>query len=176
MPEQVRRLAGLMRPLCFVLFFISNAGWSLPTQTFQVTASIVNGCVISGTNTSVFGALDFGTQPGVGTVSASASYVQSSTLTLACTPGTTLNMSIDGGSNYTSTRNLKVANNTDLVGYTLYTSATHSAASAIPVSQNVALTYSNANNITLPIYGLLQMSGVRRAGTYSDTLTVTLSW
>ncbi|MEI2684797.1 spore coat protein U domain-containing protein, partial [Erwinia aphidicola] len=44
------------------------------------------------------------------------------------------------------------------------------------VNQNVALTYSNANNITLPIYGQLQLSGVNRAGTYSDTLTVTLSW
>ena len=44
------------------------------------------------------------------------------------------------------------------------------------MNQNVALTYSNANNITLPIYGLLQLSGVNRAGTYSDTLTVTLSW
>lgn len=163
-------------PLCLLLLCVSNMGWSLPTQTFQVTASIVNGCVISGTNTGVFGSLDFGTQPGVGSTSASASYVQSSTINLACTPGTTLNMSINGGSNYGTSRNLRVANNTNLVAYTLYTSATHSAASAIPVNQNVALTYSNANNITLPIYGLLQLSGVNRAGTYSDTLTVTLSW
>ncbi len=176
MPEQVTRLAGTIRPLCCALLFISKVAGSLPTQTFQVSASIINGCVISGTNTSVFGSLDFGTQPGVGSVSTGASYIQSTTLTLACTPGTTLNMSINGGSNYSNTRNLKVADNTDLVAYTLYTSATYSAASALPVSQNVALTYSNANNITLPIYGLLQLSGVRRAGTYSDTLTVTLNW
>ncbi|WP_380180175.1 spore coat U domain-containing protein [Kalamiella sp. sgz302252] len=176
MPERATKLAGLLSPLCIVAFFATNPAWALPTQTFQVTASIVNGCVISGTNTGVFGTLNFGTQPGVGSVSASASYVQSSSITLACTPGTTLSMSINGGANYSSTRNLKIANNTDLVAYTLYTSATHSAASAIPVNQSVALTYSNANNITLPIYGLLQMSGVRRAGTYSDTLTVTLSW
>lgn len=175
MPERVTGLANL-RPLCFAFFFVIGPAWALPTQTFQVSATIANGCVVSGTNTGVFGTLNFGTQPGVGSVSASASYVQSSTITLACTPGTTLNMSINGGSNYSSTRNLKIANNTDLVAYSLYTSATHSAASAIPVNQNVALTYSNANNITLPIYGLLQMSGVRRAGTYSDTLTVTLSW
>lgn len=167
------RRSGL---LCLMMLCISYRGWSLPTQTFQVSATVVNGCLISGTNTGVFGALDFGTQPGVGSRSVSASYVQSSTINLACTPGTTLNMSINGGGNYGTSRNLKVANNTDLVAYTLYTSATHSAASAIPVNQNVALTYSNANNITLPIYGLLQLGGVNRAGTYSDTLTVTLSW
>jgi len=169
-PGRVRGALGLMM-LC-----ISYPGWSLPTQTFQVSATVVNGCLVSGTNTGVFGSLDFGTQPGVGSRSVSASYVQSSTVNLACTPGTTLNMSINGGGNYGTSRNLKVANNSDLVAYTLYTSATHSAASAIPVNQNLALTYSNANNITLPIYGLLQLSGVNRAGTYSDTLTVTLSW
>lgn len=176
MPEWVLRRGRLMCPLCLMLLMISSRGWSLPTHTLQVSASVVNGCVISGTNTGVFGTLDFGTRPGVGSTTASASFVQSSTINLACTPGTTLNMSINGGSNYGSSRNLKVADNTNLVAYTLYTSASHSASSAIPVNQNVALTYSNANNITLPIYGLLQLSGVNRAGTYSDTLTVTLSW
>ncbi|SUB15059.1 Uncharacterised protein [Pantoea agglomerans] len=39
----------------------SISAWSLPTSTFQVTASIVAGCVISGTNTGVFGTLNFGT-------------------------------------------------------------------------------------------------------------------
>jgi spore coat protein U-like protein len=174
--EWVMRRGGRLYPLCLMLLLISYQSWSLPTQTFQVTASVVNGCVVSGTNPGVFGTLDFGTQPGVGSSSVSAAFVQSTTITLACTPGTTLNMSINGGSNYGSSRNLKVANNTNLVAYSLYTNASHSAASAIPVNQNVALTYSNANNITLPIYGLLQLSGVNRAGTYSDTLTVTLSW
>lgn len=170
----VQGLAGDARPLILVLLVYSGCAVSLPTQTFQVTASIVNGCVVSGTNTGVFGTLDFGTQPGVGSATANAAYVQSSTIALACTPGTTLSMSIDGGSNYTTTRNLKVANNSNLVAYNLYTNASHTT--AIPVNQNVALTYSNANNITLPIYGQLQLSGVNRAGTNSDTLTVTLSW
>lgn len=176
MAERRRCVAGLMRPLCLVLLTVSAGSAALPTQTFQVTASIVNGCVISGTNTSLFGTLDFGSHPGVGSRPVSASYVQNSTLNLACTPGTTLSMSIDGGSNYTSTRNLRVVNNSNLVSYTLYSSATHSPTSAIPVNQNVALSYSNANTIILPIYGLLQLSGVNRAGTYSDTLRVTLSW
>jgi spore coat protein U-like protein len=146
----------------------------LPTATFQVAASVVAGCVVSGTNTGVFGTLNFGTQSGVATSSVSASYVQSTTITLACTPGTAVSMSINGGSNYTSTRNLKIAGNTNTVPYSLYTNASHTT--AIPVNSAVALSYSNPNNIILPIYGLLTLPGPTRAGTYTDTLTVTLSW
>lgn len=152
----------------------SVSAWGLPTATFQVSASVVAGCVVSGTNTGVFGTLDFGTQSGVATSSVSASYVQNTTITLACTPGTAVSMSINGGSNYSTTRNLKVSGNTNTVPYYLYTNAAHTT--AIPVSSAVALSYSNANNITLPIYGLLTLPGPTRAGTYTDTLTVTLSW
>lgn len=174
MRAQCRRYAGVVRSLAFLLLAYSSSGAALPTADFAVNASIVNGCVISGTNPGVFGTIDFGTQPGVGTVTANAAYVQSSTIVLACTPGTTLNMSINGGSNFTTTRNLRVAGNTNLVPYTLYSNAARTT--PILVNQNMVLTLTNANNITLPIYGQLQLSGVNRAGTYSDTLTVTLSW
>lgn len=172
--KQIQRYLGVLRPLTLLLWAYSGSGYGLPSVDFAVSASIVNGCVISGTNTGVFGTLDFGTQPGVGSISASAAYVQSSTIVLACTPGTSLSMRIDGGSNYTTTRNLKVAGNTNLVAYSLYTNAAHTQ--AIPINQDVALTPGNASNITLPIYGQLQLSGANRAGTYSDTLNVTLSW
>lgn len=148
--------------------------WGLPTSTFQVSASIVAGCVISGTNTGVFGTLDFGSQPGVANNSVGASFVQSTAITLACTPGTTLSMSINGGSNYSTTRNLKLNSNANTLPYSLYTNA--SRTTAIPVNSAVALSYSNASNITLPIYGLLQLPGRMHAGVYTDTLTVTLSW
>jgi spore coat protein U-like protein len=148
--------------------------WSLPGSTFQVTASIVAGCVISGTNTGVFGTLDFGTQSGVATSTVNASFVQSTSINLACTPGTTLSMSINQGSNFTTTRNLKLPNFTNTVPYTLFSNA--SRTTVIPVNQAVSLSYSNTNNITLPIYGQLQLPGTARAGVYTDTLTVTLSW
>ncbi|MCW0309400.1 Csu type fimbrial protein [Pantoea ananatis] len=159
-----------------LLLWVSGNGWGITTSstTFQVSASIVAGCVVSGTNTGIFGTLNFGTQSGLGTSSVSASYIQSSTINLACTPGTTLSMTINGGSNYTSTRNLKLANNTNTVPYYLYSNAARTT--PIPVNTAVPLSYSNANNITLPIYGSLQLPGPTRAGVYSDTLSVTLTW
>ncbi|MGX9374141.1 Csu type fimbrial protein [Pantoea ananatis] len=159
-----------------LLLWVSGNGWGITTSstTFQVSASIVAGCVVSGTNAGIFGTLNFGTQSGLATNSVSASYVQSSTINLACTPGTTLSMTINGGSNYTSTRNLKLANNTNTVPYYLYSNAARTT--PIPVNTAVPLSYSNANNITLPIYGSLQLPGPTRAGVYSDTLSVTLTW
>lgn len=159
-----------------LLLWVSGNGWGITTSstTFQVSASIVAGCVVSGTNTGIFGTLNFGTQSGLATSSVSASYIQSSTINLACTPGTTLSMTINGGSNYTSTRNLKLANNSNTVPYYLYSNAARTT--PIPVNTAVPLSYSNANNITLPIYGSLQLPGPTRAGVYSDTLSVTLTW
>lgn len=167
-----RSCLTIARGLSLLIWSVS--AWSLPTSTFQVTASIVAGCVISGTNTGVFGTLNFGSQSGVSTSVVSASYVQSTTLNLACTPGTTLSMSINQGNNYTTTRNLKLPNFSNTVPYTLYSNA--SRTTVIPVNQAVPLSYSNANNITLPIYGQLKLPGAARAGVYTDTLTVTLSW
>lgn len=152
----------------------SVSAWGLPTSTFQVSASIVAGCVISGTNTGVFGTLNFGTQSGVATATVNASFLQSTTINLACTPGTTLSMSINQGNNYTTTRNLKLPNFSNTVPYMLFSNA--SRTTVIPINQAVPLSYSNAGNITLPIYGQLQLPGTARAGVYTDTLTVTLSW
>ncbi|CCG85846.1 Csu type fimbrial protein [Erwinia piriflorinigrans] len=175
MPHRAYRFAGAMRPLIPLLLLFSHSGSSLPTQSFAVNAAIVNGCVISGTNTGVYGTLNFGTLPAIGTYSANASLVQNATITLACTPGTTLNMSINGGSYYASgSRKLQQTTGTNRVAYSLYSNA--GLTTAIPVNQNVALSYSNANNIILPVYGHLQVTGVNTAGSYTDTLTVTLNW
>ncbi len=164
----------LCRATAVTMLVTASPASALPTATFQVSAAVVAGCVISGTNTSVFGTLDFGSQSGVATSTISTSYQQSASLNLACTPGTTLSMSINGGSNYTTTRNLKHVSSADTIAYRLYSNA--ALTTAIPLNSAVALSYSNASNITLPIYGQLTLPGPARAGTYTDTLTVTLSW
>lgn len=160
------------------LLLISSSGWSMPNPVaVEVKASIVNGCVVSGTNPSAIGTLNFGTLPGINSTAttASAVFANNTTIILACTPGTTLTMSINGGLNYANgSRNMKIANNTNVVPYALYTNAAHTT--AIPLNTALTVTYNNANNITLPIYGLAQIPRVNRAGTYTDTLTVTLNW
>ncbi|WP_213991304.1 spore coat U domain-containing protein [Sodalis sp. dw_96] len=148
---------------------------ALPSQSFQVSASVVAGCQIQGGG-GVWGTLDFGVYSALDTRQVGTGFVQNSALTIACTPGTTLNISIDGGSHYTTTRNLMLLNGTDRVAYRLYTSAVYSPASEIPVNQSITVAFANAANITLPIYGQLQLDGTHQGGTYNDVLSVVLSW
>lgn len=147
---------------------------ALPNQSFQVTATVVDGCLITGG--PAIGKLDFGSHAGSDRQRFTAAMVQNTAFTLACTPGTTLTLRIDGGSHYTNQRNLQRVGGTTLIGYQLYRDAGLTSAGAIPVGQNVPLTYSDANHIVLPVYGALQLSGMSPAGTYTDTLTVTMSW
>ncbi len=40
----------------------------------------------------------------------------------------------------------------------------------------MAVTGSNENDVLLPVYGVLTLPGDLPAGTYTDTLLITLSW
>ncbi|WP_061709522.1 Csu type fimbrial protein [Pseudenterobacter timonensis] len=164
------------------LFFLLAAGLiaspagAVTTQSFQVSATIVPGCAVSTGSGGSLGTLNFGTRSGVDRTQVSASFVPDGSLSIACTPGVALSMSIDGGRYYASVRQMQRAGGTERVGYRLYSSSSLAANSEIGVNQAVAVTYTNSNNIALPLFGVALLTGLSPAGTYSDQLTVTLSW
>jgi len=180
-----KRYAGSLRGVCWtVLLFLQGAGplgWSesvlgIVTQTLQVKATLVPGCSVTRGGDGVLGILNFGTYSGVTFGGASARFVPNGSLMLACTPGVALTMRIDGGKNYTTVRNLQRRGGTEQVAYRLYSSSSPQPGSEIGVDRDVAITWSDSNNISLPLYGVAQLSGLSPAGSYSDQLTVTLSW
>ncbi len=149
-------------------------------KSFQVGATIAAGCLIEGPGaaSSSFGHLDFGEAPALSAGTHSASLSANQTITLRCTPQTSLSMSIDAGAHGAGgirhlQRGADVANR---ITYALCSDAacTQPIAAASPVG--IAVTAINANDVRLPVYGRLTLSGARPAGTYGDTLTVTLSW
>jgi len=158
----------------FLLGLLPDPLSALPTQSFQVSASVVAGCQIEGGG--LLGTLDFGTHAGIANQTVNATLVANPSLNIACTPGTALTMSIDGGAHYSDTRNLNLLNGSVLIPYRLFTHAGYAPGGEIMVNQNLALAYNDGDNIRLPIYGQLQLNGFSQAGTYTDTLTVTLSW
>ena len=85
-------------------------------------------------------------------------------------------MSINGGTHYTTVRNLQLSGGTDKVPYRLYSGSSSGTNSEIGINQKLSVTYSNSNNIALSLYGSAQLTGSSPAGNYSDQLTVTLSW
>ena len=152
------------------------AAMAVTSQSFKVSATIVPGCAVSTGSGGLLGTLNFGTHTGVESAPVSTSFVPNGALSIACTPGVALSMSINGGQNYASVRRMTRSGGTDVVGYRLYSSSSLAANSEIGVNQAIPVTYTNSNNIALPLFGVALLTGFSPAGTYSDQLTVTLSW
>ena len=158
------------------LLLSSTAAFGITTQNFQVSATITPGCSVTSGTGGVCGTLNFGTRSGVDGSRVTTSFIPNTSLSLACTPGVALSMSINGGQNYTTVRRMLRNGGTQAVPYRLYTSSSLAANTEIGVNQAVSLSYTNSNNITLPIFGAAQLTGFSPAGNYTDQLTVTLSW
>ena len=153
-------------------------GWGMPvsllaltSQSFLVSATITPGCLVSGGVTN-YGNLAFGSYSALAT--SAPSVALSSGVTLQCTPGVALSMTVDGGLYNSSGRRMQLNSGTAKVAYQLFSDAAFSQ--SIGVSQSVSVAYGDANNIVLPIYGRVQLPGNTPGGTYSDTLQVQLSW
>lgn len=162
--------------LCLWGLMVALPVSAVTQQSFQVGATITPGCSVASGSGGNFGSLNFGTHSGVESGITSNAFIPNTSLALACTPGVALSMSIDGGKNYTSVRNMVRTGSSEKVPYRLYTSGALTANTEILVNQAVAITYSNSNSISLPIFGAAQLTGFSPAGAYTDQLTVTLSW
>lgn len=97
--------------LSMLLLAVGN-GHAVTTQSFQVSATITPGCSVAAGSGGLLGTLDFGTHSGVERGQVNTSFVPNGSLTIACTPGVALSMSIDGGQHYTSVRNMQRAGGT----------------------------------------------------------------
>jgi len=141
------------------------------SQSFQVSATITAGCLVVG-GASNYGSLAFGSQSALSTSTVKVALTGG--VQLQCTPGVTLNMTVDGGQYNSSGRHMQLNSGSARVAYQLYSDAAYSQ--SLGISQSVAVAYSDANNISLPIYGQVQLPGNQPGGTYSDVLQVQLSW
>lgn len=155
---------------------MAQGALAVTSQTFTVGATITPGCSVVSGSGGALGSLNFGTYTGVQSGQVTTSFVPNAALSLGCTPGVVLSMSVDGGQNYLSGRNMQRSGGTDRVPYRIYSSSSLAANSEIGVGQSVSVAYTSGDAISLSIFGAAQLTGFSPAGTYSDQLTVTLSW
>ncbi|KAB0503271.1 spore coat protein [Pseudomonas lini] len=165
-----------MRCRSAVPILICATGLPLPlsavtSQSFQVSATVTATCLVMGGNSN-YGNLDFGSQSALATNTVQVQL--SGGVQLQCTPGVTLSMSIDGGQYNSNGRHLQLDGGSARVAYQLFSDAAFSE--RLGIGQNVAVAYSDANDIRLPIYGQVQLPGNQPGGIYSDVLQVQLSW
>lgn len=152
------------------------------SATFDVAAQIVAGCRVDGLggsgNAGPIGTLDFGSDSSLSTATRSATTTATQAIRLRCTPGVALVMTIDGGAHSASgQRNLQRGGDTaSRIVYTLCNDAACNQPIAIGGATAVNVTATNGDDVRLPVHARLTLPGGRIPGTYTDLLTVTLTW
>lgn len=150
------------------------------TVNFAVNATVVRGCVVSGNPTQAsavpFGAINFGTYPALSTetVTAMAGSSLGSQAKIQCTPGTSVQVSVDGGQNLLAGLRRMSNGAGKFIAYTLDLLQGSATALAPNVPVGIAL---NETPVALPVRGTVALPGAGvAAGTYVDTVQVTVSW
>ncbi|MGE8190111.1 Csu type fimbrial protein [Pseudomonas sp. NPDC086278] len=166
----------MVRHDCAALILLCAGSVPLPlaavtSQSFQVSATVTAGCLVVG-GVSNYGSLNFGSQSALSTSIVKVALTGG--VQLQCTPGVTMNMTVDGGKYNSSGRHLQLTTGTNRVAYQLFRDSAYSQ--SLGIGQSVAVAYTDANNISLPIYGQVSLPGNQPGGTYSDVLQVQLSW
>ncbi|MDF7630917.1 MULTISPECIES: spore coat U domain-containing protein [unclassified Pantoea] len=168
--------------------YLIAAGWLLSaspcfasstTDSFQVTAEITSGCAFgsSGSSSSTdFGTLDFGTMSAISSNVDVASSSGAGSIVVTCTPGTAITLALDYGENGGSSSSRYLSNGSATLAYQLYQDAAHTT---VWGSDSLAYSVSSFpdSTQTYTVYGrLFATAGLPASGTYSDTVTVTLTY
>lgn len=148
--------------------FVSPAMAATDTDTMQVSATVVNNCVVAASP------MAFGTLSGLGTTNIDTS----ATISLSCTPNAVYDVAMDLGlTGVGGQRHL--VNDSDAsqtIPYGLYTNATRTNGWASGVGQTIVGT-ATGGSATLVAYGRIASTATAvTAGSYADTVTVTVTF
>lgn len=141
------------------------------TTTFQVTASVANNCFIDSASTLAFGAYD----PSLATALDGASNI-----VVRCTNKTPYTLSLNAGSTAGGTFTTRLmTTGTDTLQYNLYTTTGRttvwgdgSASTGTIGKTGAGLSVGNAQ--TTQVFGRIPVQPDAAAGSYADTVTVTI--
>ncbi|MDA8523564.1 spore coat protein U domain-containing protein [Acidovorax sp. NCPPB 4044] len=150
------------------------------TGSFSVNAAIVRGCMVAGgsgqTTGLNFGTIDFGTHSAVrtGNETRLAGSGMGGQALIQCTPGTAVQVAADEGQHAQGGQR-RLSNSAG--GYVPYALALVAATTAALVPNVPAGITLGATATALPLQGTVTFPGFGlAAGTYTDTVRVTLSW
>lgn len=138
------------------------------TGNFNVSVSIVAECRVNSTTD-----LNFGNQ---GVMSSNVD--ATSSLSVQCTSGTPFNIGLNKGVNGASVsdRRMKAASGTDTVAYHLYRDAARTLNWGDTVATDTLAGTGNGSNQVLTVYARLPAQTGVATGTYTDTVTVTVTY
>lgn len=172
----------MLRPewLTLLLLFASGAHTAVAQKTFKVSAQITAGCALGagdGSQTTDFGTLNFGTLSSLYSNVDVASTAGAGSIIVTCTPGTAISIALDYGVNGGSATQRYMSNgNSSTLAYQLYQDANRAN---VWGSSTLALSVASfpSTTQTYTVYGrLFATNGFPAVGSYTDTVTVTLTY
>ncbi len=166
------------RPLTRILFATAmtfaahGASAATSSGSFQVNATVVSSCTVSGSLLNFGSALD--------PLSAAVPVDASSTLTVQCTNTTPYAVALNAGVNAGGATNFSsraIKNGSNTLAYQLYTDSGRSTVWGDgTASSSTSNGTGTGSTQTLTIYGRLPTLANSVPGTYSDTVTVTITY
>ncbi len=157
--------------VCALAITSTSARAVVATNSFQVTANVSSSCTVSGST------LNFGT--GIDPIAAAVPLNAASALSVRCTNTTPYAIALDagvnaGGSTSFSTR--KIANGVNTLGYQLYTDSSRTTVWGNGTGSSTSSGTGTGSTQSVSIYGQLPSLVGAVPGTYTDTVTVTISY
>ncbi|WCM20824.1 spore coat U domain-containing protein [Paraburkholderia bryophila] len=151
----------LIAPTCASL--TTSAG----SFAFTASATVINNCLISATNLAF-------TATGVLSSALSAT----GAVTARCTNGDAYQIALNGGSSgNVSARQMQRSGGGGAVNYQLYTDAGHANAWGDGTGSTTMVTGTGTGNpVSIQVYGLVPAQSTPMPGSYSDTITATISF
>ena len=137
------------------------------TTTFNVTATVTSSCSVSATNVA------FGSVAPL----SSTTYTAQGTISATCTNGTSYTLALSAGSGAYTARTM--SDGTDTLTYNLYTDTTYGTVwgDGTGATATVGPLTGTGSAVSTTVYGQMVMpQSTAGPGSYSDTITVTLSY
>ena len=160
-----KRIVTTVLAACILSMGQSQASTS--TTTFQVTATVNNACSVSAN------ALSFGTYNPL----LSTAVNISGGINLTCTLGTAYQIGLNAGTAAGATVTTRqMMNGTTPLSYELYRDLAHTLNWGNTVNTDTLGGTGTGVQVSYPVYGLLPASQSVPSGTYTDTVTVTVSY
>ena len=138
------------------------------TGNFQVRITIQESCIVASTNP-----LDFGSQNVL-----AANVDQTTTLSVQCTPGTAYNIGLDAGTGAGATEALRkmTGPGAATVDYSLYQDSGRTTLWGNTVPTTTVAGSGNGAAQPYTVYGRVPPQTTPAAGSYVDTITVTVTY
>ncbi|WWO95525.1 MAG: spore coat U domain-containing protein [Candidatus Dasytiphilus stammeri] len=160
--------------MSIIMFFSAEvyAGGQIENN-LDVRITIGNGCEITRGTLMHFGKIDFGEYPNLkNVIDGKSTDGKAGSIGLNCTKGLTFHISLNNGLQAEGKQRRMKGEQGDYIKYDLYQDANHTTL----WDNNKFSDMGTGKETSLIIYGRIPAQPSVKAGTYTDTVTVTVSW